>query len=148
MLAVRIDSLILFSLGLMRALLLMCFVLVFDTAAANYPSTPVVALSFAEAASMAEHSPLPEYPFEARRDRITGSGVFMMDVDIPTGRVLRVTVERTTGSRVLDGAALSAFRQWRFKPQKLRSHQLRYAPWEKEREMGMRVPVTFVLRET
>ena len=122
--------------------------LLLDTAAAKYPRTPTVSLSPAEAAAIAEYSPAPEYPLEARRNRITGSGTFLMDVDIPTGRVLHVTVERSTGSRLLDSAVVSTFARWRFKPQKLRALQQRDAPWEKEREMGIRVPVTFTLRKT
>jgi TonB family protein len=57
-----------------------------------------------------------EYPFEARRSRITGQGVLVGDVDIRTGIVRSVRMEKSTGSRALDQAALSAFSQWRFKP--------------------------------
>ena len=132
----------------MRYAILLSFLLLVDTAAARYPRTPNVFLTPAEAAAIAAHSPLPEYPLEARRNRITGNGVFLMDVDIPTGRVLHVSVEQSTGSRLLDVSVVRAFTRWRFKPQKLRSLQKRDAPWEKEREMGVRVPVTFSLRKT
>jgi TonB family protein len=57
-----------------------------------------------------------EYPFEARRSRITGQGILVGDVDSKTGIVRSVKMEKSTGSRILDQAALSAFSQWRFKP--------------------------------
>ncbi len=62
----------------------------------------------------------PEYPYEARRSRITGHGVLVADVDYNTGKVTSVKMEKSTGSRILDQAALSAFRQWEFKPRKIR----------------------------
>lgn len=62
------------------------------------------------------HQVPPEYPFEARRSRITGHGILLGQVDYKTGTVTSVRMEKSTGSRILDQAALSAFRQWRFKP--------------------------------
>ena len=62
----------------------------------------------------------PEYPYEARRSRITGHGVLVADVDYNTGNVTSVKMEKSTGSRVLDQAALNAFRQWQFKPKTIR----------------------------
>ncbi len=65
---------------------------------------------------LAVRAPRPEYPYEARRQRLTGSGVAMLTVDVATGAVTGATMSRSTGSAVLDSAALSAFRQWRFRP--------------------------------
>ena len=62
------------------------------------------------------HQVPPEYPFEARRSRITGHGILFGQVDYKTGTVSSVRMETSTGNRILDQAALSAFRQWRFKP--------------------------------
>jgi len=62
------------------------------------------------------HQVRPEYPFEARRNRISGQGVLVGDVDIKTGIVRSVRMEKSTGARILDQAVLSAFSQWRFKP--------------------------------
>lgn len=61
-------------------------------------------------------APRPEYPYEARRQRLTGSGVAILTVDPATGFVLHVGMSRSTGSPVLDHATVSGFRRWRFKP--------------------------------
>ncbi len=60
--------------------------------------------------------PRPDYPYEARRGRITGSGVVALEIDSATGKVTSCRMEQSTGSVNLDRAALDAFRQWRFKP--------------------------------
>jgi len=64
---------------------------------------------------MALSGPRPVYPYEARRQKITGSGIAMMTVD-PAGEVFDVVMQESTGSIVLDNAAIAAFRRWRFKP--------------------------------
>jgi len=58
----------------------------------------------------------PEYPYQARLHRITGRGVVSMKIDRATGQVTSCEMALSTGSPILDDAALSAFRQWRFKP--------------------------------
>lgn len=58
----------------------------------------------------------PDYPIEARRARITGSGTYEMRIDPKTGRVKGVLVVQSTGSKILDWAVVRAFSQWRFKP--------------------------------
>ncbi len=68
------------------------------------------------ARAFALHAPLPAYPYEARRARITGAGVAILSVDPTSGRVLSVTMATSTGSIVLDRAALAGLRQWRFRP--------------------------------
>ncbi len=61
-------------------------------------------------------APRPEYPYEARRSRITGDGAVRLTIDPQSGRVLETTIVRSTGSAVLDQAALEGFRRWRFRP--------------------------------
>jgi TonB family protein len=61
-------------------------------------------------------APRPEYPYEARRGRITGTGSVLIKVDATTGKVVSAEMAPSTGSVVLDAAALAAFRQWRFRP--------------------------------
>lgn len=61
-------------------------------------------------------APRPEYPYEARRGWITGFGVAIMEVDTTNGKVRRAYMAQSTGSRLLDDAATSAFGQWRFQP--------------------------------
>ena len=51
-----------------------------------------------------------------------------MHLDRSTGKVISCEMELSTGSRMLDEAALEAFRQWRFKPRTI---------------AGARVPITF-----
>jgi TonB family protein len=58
----------------------------------------------------------PEYPYEARVRRITGSGIAVMKIDRATGNVTSCEMAVSTGSRILDDAALAAFRTFRFKP--------------------------------
>jgi TonB family protein len=60
--------------------------------------------------------PRPEYPYEARRKKITGSGVVVMTINLASGAVIDAKMDKSTGSPILDGAAVSAFRRWRFKP--------------------------------
>ncbi|MDQ6859550.1 MAG: energy transducer TonB [Verrucomicrobiota bacterium] len=61
-------------------------------------------------------APRPEYPFEARKFRVTGAGAAILQVDAKTGLVTDVTMQPSTGHTMLDNAVLSAFRRWRFRP--------------------------------
>lgn len=73
-------------------------------------------LGLSSAKIVALSAPRPEYPYEARRQRITGSGIVAMTVDPATGMVTEVSMWQSTGSSVLDNATVTAFRRWRFKP--------------------------------
>jgi len=64
---------------------------------------------------LALNAPRPQYPYEARRQRTTGSGVALLTID-STGSVLDVSMAQSTGSPVLDNATMIAFRRWRFRP--------------------------------
>ena len=66
------------------------------------------------------HQVPPAYPLEARRSHLTGRGVLVGQVDIKTGVVTSVRMEKSTGYKILDDAALEAFRQWRFRPGTIR----------------------------
>jgi protein TonB len=68
-----------------------------------------------EVKKLALFAPRPEYPFVARQRKITGSGVVVVKVDA-TGIVTSATMRQSTGSPILDRAATSGFRRWRFKP--------------------------------
>ncbi|MEP6821203.1 MAG: energy transducer TonB [Chthoniobacterales bacterium] len=68
------------------------------------------------AKALALQAPVPEYPYEARRARITGNGVAILTVDPATGRVIGVTMAQSTGSAVLDSAARAGLNRWRFRP--------------------------------
>jgi TonB family protein len=72
----------------------------------------------------------PEYPYEARASHIIGSGVASIRVDRATGTVASCEMAPSTGSLLLDEAALQAFRLWRFKPGAV---------------SGVRIPITFTM---
>jgi protein TonB len=65
---------------------------------------------------LAISAPQPEYPYEARRQRATGSGVALLTIDPATGSVTDVRMLRSTGNAMLDNATISGLRRWRFKP--------------------------------
>lgn len=57
----------------------------------------------------------PEYPSEAQRTGITGSGLYEFRI-AKTGKTTGVSIVHSSGSRLLDQAATNAFITWRFKP--------------------------------
>ena len=63
--------------------------------------------------------------------RVTGSCVVLLDLDEASGKVVRVRIVKSTGSRILDDSAIKAFSKWHFKP---------HTP------SPVRVPMTFSLR--
>jgi TonB family protein len=77
-------------------------------------------------------APPPTYPHAARRQRITGFGVYALRID-DRGHVAAVYVVKSSGSRHLDAAAINTFKQWRFKPGNLRGMK------------GIRIPVRWEL---
>jgi periplasmic protein TonB len=88
-------------------------------------STPIVrpstnahpsSLPLSSAKVFAVSAPRPEYPYEARRQKITGDGIVVMAVDPVTGNVISVSMAKTTGSAFLDNAAVTGFKRWRFRP--------------------------------
>ena len=72
--------------------------------------------------------PKPEYPLGARAKRIVGHGIYHLWFRPETGVITHIDILRSTGSKLLDDAALRAFRQWRAHPGAV-SH--------------MKVPITF-----
>jgi len=64
---------------------------------------------------LAIYAPRPEYPYEARRQRTTGSGSAVLLIDSLTGSVTDARMEQSTGSIVLDNSTVSMLQRWRFK---------------------------------
>jgi protein TonB len=62
------------------------------------------------------NAPRPDYPYEARRQRTTGTGVASLTVDFARGNVVDVRMTQSTGSPILDRATTVGLRRWRFKP--------------------------------
>src|SRR2546423_15029188 len=58
----------------------------------------------------------PNYPMEARGRHQSGSGIFILHVDLKTGKVASVTVQKSTGYKLLDDAAVTACTHWPFRP--------------------------------
>ena len=59
--------------------------------------------------------PPPAFPAQARKARLSGTALVLVRIDA-LGRPLSVTLQRTSGHTILDTAALSAVRNWRFEP--------------------------------
>jgi TonB family protein len=74
------------------------------------------AAPFGSVKALVLYAPRPGYPYEARRHRITGSGIALLIVDPTDGDVTAVQMAQSCGNAILDNATLEAFRRWRFKP--------------------------------
>lgn len=99
---------------------------------------------------LATYKPQPEYPMQARAQHLAGTGLFVLLVTIQTGIVKDVQIEQSTGSAILDSAAISAFKQWRFKPgalspTKILQLDLPEGSAIKTKDYPIRVPVNFVM---
>jgi protein TonB len=74
-----------------------------------------VEVPIARAIDWAIYAPRPQYPYEARARQITGRGAVVVNIERNTGLVESAKIVRSSGSPILDNAALSAFRQWQFR---------------------------------
>jgi protein TonB len=94
--------------------------------------TPIKAseMSMSRAKALAINSPRPPYPYEARAHKIMGSGVITVDVDPASGNVTDAHVTQSIGNSILDDAATSTFRRWKFRPGTVSK---------------VRIPITFTL---
>ena len=66
--------------------------------------------------AMVAYAPRPVYPYEARRQRVTGSGVALLTIDQTLGTVTDVLMAQSCGNAILDNSTLDALQRWRFKP--------------------------------
>ena len=62
------------------------------------------------------YAPRPVYPYEARRQRVTGFGIALLTIDPTSGTVTDVRMAQSCGNVILDNSTLDALRRWRFKP--------------------------------
>ena len=73
--------------------------------------TAVLLLHFAHAASAQRARPSPTPSL-----RMAGSCIVLLDLDEPTGKVVRARILKSTGSQILDDAAIKSFQKTQFKP--------------------------------
>lgn len=73
-------------------------------------------MSVSSAKVFALNAPRPDYPYEARRQKIIGDGIAFLTIDPNSGEVTHATMSKSTGNPLLDDAATAGFRRWRFKP--------------------------------
>ena len=98
---------------LTRRLLLVYFVAVVSASTLGaQAASPTATVSLPQAV----YSPGPIYRPEWAKQGLTGKGVVLVSIDTNTGKVSGVRMLQSTGSKALDGAALEAYSQWRFKP--------------------------------
>jgi TonB family protein len=90
-----------------------------------------VTIGHTKAKALALYAPRPQYPIEARSRHETGLVVVVVDVDPVSGNVVSASILRSSGWVLLDYSAVSAFRQWRFRPGTVSK---------------VRIPVTFSMR--
>jgi TonB family protein len=62
------------------------------------------------------YTPKPVYRPEWTKQGLTGKGVGLGTIDKETGKVTGARMLTSTGNKLLDGAALEAYSQWRFQP--------------------------------
>jgi TonB family protein len=67
----------------------------------------------------------PKYALEDLRLHHEGSGWFRLILDLHTGRVKQVLLAKSTGFSSLDRSAITAFREWRWKPGKWKEVEMR-----------------------
>ncbi|MGH8162946.1 MAG: energy transducer TonB [Rhodanobacteraceae bacterium] len=84
-----------------------CHLIILIAAAALLPIT-------AQASERVIYAKHPEYPAEAIRQHLTGSGVFALHVRAD-GSIEQVETIHSIGHPSLDRAAIAAFRKWRFR---------------------------------
>src|SRR6266850_4943671 len=69
-----------------------------------------------QAPPKAIYTPRPVYRTEWAKQGLTGKGVVLVTIDQETGKVTGARMLQSTGNKLLDGAALEAYSQWRFQP--------------------------------
>jgi TonB family protein len=73
----------------------------------------------------AVYAPQPVYRNEWAKQRLTGKGVVLVNIDKQTGKVTGARMLTSTGNQQLDGSALEAYSQWRFDPRTVAVSQLK-----------------------
>ena len=96
-------------------------------AAASEPMT----VEEAQAKQLLLFAARPSYPYEARKARLSGSGIFDLKFDYETGHLREIHIVKSTGQSMLDGHAIGALKLWKAKPRSIHT---------------LRIPITFTLK--
>src|SRR5205814_7726704 len=67
---------------------------------------------FSEGEAVALYAPRPAYSPKWPE----GKGVFVLHLDTRSGKVVSVSVAKSTGTMILDQSAVAGLKQWRFRP--------------------------------
>lgn len=78
------------------------------------PPPPPPVIQAREGANF-RNNPRPAYPSRAQREGWEGTVLLRIQV-LPSGKVGRVTIQKSAGREVLDGAALEKAKSWTFQP--------------------------------
>lgn len=84
------------------------------------------------------YAPMPTYPLNARRKGLEGTTTFDIEVSAD-GRVQQVRLISSSGSEILDEAALKAIKQWRYYPALLDNRPV---------SCKIKVPIAFRLEQS
>ena len=99
-----------------RAVIITSFVFAFHVASAAESSAAARAgVPRVTRQQMWVNAPDPKYPPEALQKRIGGRGVFQLKIHPQQRTVTRVTVLKSTGSKILDDEAIRVLSQWRLR---------------------------------
>jgi len=71
--------------------------------------------NYSSAKSNWRSAPRPNYPYEARRSKQTGSGRFIITFD-DSGNATDVSAAQSTGCSILDQTSISTFMRWKCNP--------------------------------
>ena len=115
-----------------RALVILLLAVVSAHGSAKDPSNYFVRVSPANAPLKVEpayYAKVPKYPPVAIKERLSGSGLFILHIG-KDGRVTRVDTASSTGHHLLDQEAIGTFQIWRFRPNSI---------------SRVRVPIQFLL---
>ena len=104
-----------FHLMVVIALSLASAALAAEKTIATWSDGHISSLSDEELTKYALASPGAPYPEEAQKTKTTGAGVYQLRID-KSGTTSAVEIVKSSGSAVLDKAATTSFRKWRFKP--------------------------------
>jgi len=91
------------------------------SATPSSPSATIVTTESCEVEYL--YNPPPDYPRRARRLRLEGEVLIRTRV-LPNGKSDQLKLERSSGHRLLDEAAVKAVRKWRFRPARRGDEQI------------------------